>query len=328
MSFIWNDLLVNPMVNALITMSNAMLDNFGLAIIAFTIFIRLVTFPLTIKQLRTTRAMQEMQPQMQEIQKKYKDPKRRQQEMMKLYREVGFNPLGCLLPFAVQIPIWIALFHVIRYTVGTTPEALLDLASRLYDWDYITESVPLSSRFLGIDLAASADPLSGNPLAILVAAATFYQQKLSTATRPQVKDDRQAATNRMMLYLMPLLFGWFTMTVPSGLGLYWFTTSVVAIITSYLYYKPDNITWRWFVSLEALPPSAKARQRIAAASGDGRGAATGKSAGTPQKATASQDPVAAGSADGSDSQSAAARRRRRRRRRRGRTRGARSERGD
>ena len=326
MSFIWNDLLVNPMINALITMSNAMLDNFGLAIIAFTIFIRLVTFPLTIKQLRTTRAMQEMQPQMQEIQKKYKDPKRRQQEMMKLYRDVGFNPLGCLLPFAVQIPIWIALFHVIRYTVGTTPEALLDLSRRLYDWGYITESVPLSSNFIGIDLAERSIPL-----AILVAAATFYQQKLSTATRPQVKDDRQAATNKMMLYMMPLLFGWFTMTVPSGLGLYWFTTSVVAILQSYLYYKPDNITWRWLVSMEALPPSAKARQR-AAASGDGRGPATGKSAGksaeTPPQATASQDPVAAGAADGSSSQSAAARRRRRRRRRRGRSGGARSERGD
>ena len=323
MSFIWNDLLVNPMINALITMSNAMLDNFGLAIIAFTIFIRVITFPLTIKQLRTTRAMQEMQPQMQEIQKKYKDPKRRQQEMMKLYRDVGFNPLGCLVPFAVQIPIWIALFHVIRYTVGTTPEALLDLSRRLYDWGYITESVPLSSNFIGIDLAERSIPL-----AILVAAATFYQQKLSTATRSQVKDDRQAATNRMMLYLMPLLFGWFTMTVPSGLGLYWFTTSVVAIIQAYLYYKPDNITWRWLFSLEALPPSAKARQRMAAASGDGRGASAGKSAETPAKATASPDPVAADASGGSDSQSAAARRRRRRRRRRGRSGGARSERGD
>jgi YidC/Oxa1 family membrane protein insertase len=322
-SFIWNDLLVNPMINALITMSNAMLDNFGLAIIAFTIFIRLVTFPLTIKQLRTTRAMQEMQPQMQEIQKKYKDPKRRQQEMMKLYRDVGFNPLGCLVPFAVQIPIWIALFHVIRYTVGTTPEALLDLSRRLYDWEYITESVPLSSHFIGIDLAERSIPL-----AILVAVATFYQQKLSTATRSQVKDDRQAATNRMMLYLMPLLFGWFTMTVPSGLGLYWFTTSVVAIITSYLYYKPDNITWRWLVSLDALPPSAKARARAAAASGDGRGAPAAKSAETPRKATASEDPAAASAADGPDSQSAAARRRRRRRRRRGRSGGARSERAD
>ncbi len=324
MSFLWNDLLVNPMINALIIMSNALLDNFGLAIIAFTIFIRLVTFPLTIRQLRTTRAMQEMQPQMQEIQKKYKDPKRRQQEIMKLYREVGFNPLGCLVPFAVQIPIWIALFQVIRRTVGTTPEALLGLASRLYDWDYITESVPLSSDFLFIDLAERSIPL-----AVLVAAATFYQQKLSTATRSQVKDDRQAATNKMMLYLMPLLFGWFTMTVPAGLGLYWFTTSLVGIITSYLYYKPDNITLRWLVSLDALPPSAKARARSAAMSPGAPGGAAKTTSATPAGESAPPDSSATPDADdASDSRSAAARRRRRRRRRRRGSGGAKQERAD
>ena len=228
MGFIWNDLLVNPMINALIILSNVLFDNFGLALIAFTILIRLLTFPLTIRQLRTTRAMQEMQPQLQEIQKKYKDPKRRQQEMVKLYKDVGFNPLGCIVPFAVQIPIWIALFSVVRQTLGTTPESLLGLSSRLYDWSFITDAVPLSSDFLFLDLAEKSVPL-----AVLVAIATFYQQKLSTATRSAAKDDRQAATNRMMLYLMPLLFGWFTLTVPSGLGLYWLTTSLVGILMSY-----------------------------------------------------------------------------------------------
>ena len=321
MDFIWNDLLVNPMINALIILSNALIDNFGLAIIAFTILIRLATFPLTIRQLRTTRAMQEMQPQLQEIQKKYKDPKRRQQEMMKLYREVGFNPLGCLVPFAIQIPIWVALFQVVRRTLGTTPEALLDLSSRLYDWDFITESVPLGSDFLFLDLAEKSVPL-----AFLVAITTFYQQKLSTATRSPAKDDRQAATNRMLLYLMPLMFGWFTLTVPSGLGLYWFTTSVVMIITSYLYYKPDNITLRWLVSLDALPPSAKAR---AAAGGhaanqrqpdDSREAAPSR-----PSASATANPAPQESAGGSDERSAAARRRRRRRRRRRASGGARPE---
>src|SRR3972149_5510389 len=105
LDFIWNVLLVDPMTNALIVLSHVFFNNFGIAIIVFTLFIRAVTYPLTLRQLRATRAMQEMQPRIQELQKKYKDPKRRQQEMMKLYREVGFNPLGCLLPFLVQIPI-------------------------------------------------------------------------------------------------------------------------------------------------------------------------------------------------------------------------------
>lgn len=322
MGFIWNDLLVNPMINALIILSNVLFDNFGLALIAFTILIRLLTFPLTIRQLRTTRAMQEMQPQLQEIQKKYKDPKRRQQEMVKLYKDVGFNPLGCIVPFAVQIPIWIALFSVVRQTLGTTPESLLGLSSRLYDWSFITDAVPLSSDFLFLDLAEKSVPL-----AVLVAIATFYQQKLSTATRSAVKDDRQAATNRMMLYLMPLLFGWFTLTVPSGLGLYWLTTSLVGILMSYLYYKPDNITFRWLFSLDALPPSPKARAAAAAVQ-SGRAIPATSSAQAESSPTIASEPAHSApedSADGSDGQSAAARRRRRRRRHRGSSGGARPE---
>ncbi len=245
--FVWNDVLLNPMTNALIFLSNVLFGNFGLAIIAFTLITRFATYPLTIKQLRTTRAMQEMQPRLQEIQKKYKDPKRRQQEMMKLYREVGFNPLGCAVPFIIQIPIWIALFQVIRRTMGSTPEALLGLSGRLYDWSFITEAVPLDRNFLFLDLSNPSIPL-----AFLVAIATFFQQKFSM-TRSTAGNDRQASTNRTLLYIMPLLFGWFTITVPSGLGLYWLVTSLFGVAMAYLYHKPKNLSWRWLFSLEALP---------------------------------------------------------------------------
>lgn len=246
--FVWNDILLNPMTNALIFLSNVLFGNFGLAIIAFTLFTRFATYPLTLRQLRTTRAMQEMQPRLQEIQKKYKDPKRRQQEMMKLYREVGFNPLGCAVPFLIQIPIWIALFQVIRRTMGSTPEALLGLSERLYDWSFITEAVPLDRNFLFLDLSNPSIPL-----AFLVAIATFFQQKFSMH-RSTAGNDRQAATNRTLLYIMPLLFGWFTITVPSGLGLYWLVTSIFGVGLAYLYNKPKNLSWRWLISLEALPP--------------------------------------------------------------------------
>ncbi|KKL50482.1 hypothetical protein LCGC14_2305070, partial [marine sediment metagenome] len=87
----WNTLFITPLVNALLLLTNIVAGQFGLAIILFTVLLRLVTLPFTLRQLQSTKAMQEMQPRMQELQKKYKDPKRRQQETMKLYKETGIN---------------------------------------------------------------------------------------------------------------------------------------------------------------------------------------------------------------------------------------------
>ena len=290
--FIWSDILVNPMTNALVVLSNVFFDNFGLGIIVFTIFIRAVTYPLTLRQLRSTRALQELQ-------KKYKDPKRRQEEMMKLYREVGFNPLGCALPFVVQIPVWIALFQVIRATVGTSPEALLKLSDRLYGWSFINEAVPLNSQFLFLDLGSSSIPL-----ALMVGVATFYQQKFSP--RAPSSDERSASMTRTMLWMMPLLFGWFTLTVPSGLGLYWLVTSFFSILTTYLYNGRPRLYRRWFISMDSLPivprDSSSAQMPVV----------------TSGATSSSGDNGAAAEADSgaSDSTKPEPRRRRRRRRRR------------
>ena len=252
--FVWNDVLLNPMINALVVLSHVLFDNFGLAIIAFTILIRGATYPLTRRQLRTTRAMQEMQPRLQEIQKKYKDPKRRQQEMMRVYREVGFNPLGCAVPLLVQLPIWIALFQVIRRTMSDTPEALLSLAGRLYEWDFITAEIPLNRTFLFMDLSKPSIPL-----VVLVGLATFYQQKMSTSRAASTGgEDRSANTNRMLIWMMPLMFAWFTLTVPSGLGLYWFITGLFGLTTAYIYNRPKGLTRRWLISLDGLPPRTPA----------------------------------------------------------------------
>ena len=257
--FLWNDVLLNPVTNALIILTNAMADNYGLAIIVFTLIIRVVTYPLTLRQLRATRAMQLMQPRMQELQKKYKDPKRRQEEMVKLYREAGINPLGCIWPLLVQMPIWIALYQVIRNTLGDTPEQLLSLSRRLYDWDYITASIPLDRNFLFLDLGSS-DLVQSLPLAIIIAVLTFFQQKLSTARTPS-RDDRTQSTNQTLLWMLPLVFGFFTLQVPAGLALYWLVTSLFTIATSYYYYfyrTGESISVRWLFSLDPLPAPAGA----------------------------------------------------------------------
>lgn len=314
--FIWNDIMLNPIMNGLIIIANALGDNFGLAIIAFTVIVRAVTYPLTLRQLRATRAMQVMQPQMQAIQKKYKDPKRRQEEMMKLYREAGFNPLGCLWPMLVQIPIWIALYQVIRRTLGDTPEQLLALSTRLYDWDYITQAIPLDRDFLFLDLGSRSFE-QNLPLAIIVAVTAFVQQKLSTA-RTSSGDERQQSTTRMMLWLFPIMFGWFTFQVPAGLGLYWVATSVFTIVTSYYYYfyrTKEPFSWRWLISLEPLPAASVVGADGATASAAARQRDDDRSSDTDTDADAATD-----RSDRDDdaprprSASSAARRRRRRRR--------------
>ena len=265
--FLWNDVLLNPVTNALIILTNALADNYGLAISVFTLIIRVITYPLTLRQLRATRAMQLMQPRMQELQKKYKDPKRRQEEMVKLYREAGINPLGCIWPLLVQMPIWIALYQVIRNTLGDTPEQLLSLSRRLYDWDYITASIPLDRNFLFLDLGSSA-LVQSLPLAIVIAVLTFFQQKLSTARMP-ARDERSQSTNQTMLWMLPLVFGFFTLQVPAGLALYWLVTSIFTIATSYYYYfyrTGESISLRWLISLDPLPAPAAATMSSGSAS--------------------------------------------------------------
>jgi YidC/Oxa1 family membrane protein insertase len=219
----WNLIIGNPILNVLIALSHIFGGSFGLAIIALTVIVRLVTWPLNKRQLKSTKAMQEMQPKIQELQKKYgKNQQKLQQEMMKLYKEAGVNPLGCLWPMLVQFPIWIALYQAIMRALAVTPENLLDL----YSWDIVNQAIPLSSQFLGLDLAGQGNII----LAIIVGGTMWVQQKMTQA--PAV-DPRQQSTSRIMLLMMPLMFGFLSLSFPAGLGLYWAVSNVIGIITQY-----------------------------------------------------------------------------------------------
>jgi YidC/Oxa1 family membrane protein insertase len=230
---VWNFIIANPVLNVLIALSHILGGSFGLAIIALTVIVRLITWPLTKRQLNSTRALQDMQPKIQELQKKYgKNQQKLQQEMMKLYREAGVNPLGCLWPMLVQFPIWIALYQAIMRALATTPENLLDLAHRLYSWEMVNQAIPLSSQFLGLDLGltASANGGLGLLLAIMVGGTMWIQQKMTQA--PSV-DPRQESTNRMMSLMMPIMFGFLTLMFPTGLALYWVVSNIISIIAQY-----------------------------------------------------------------------------------------------
>jgi YidC/Oxa1 family membrane protein insertase len=223
------DLIIgNPVLNVLIALSHILGGSFGLAIIVLTVIIRLISWPLTKRQLNSTKALQDMQPKIQELQKKYaKNQQKLQQEMMKLYKEAGVNPLGCLWPMLIQLPIWIALYRAIMNALATTPENLFDLANRLYSWGIVNQAIPLSSKFLWLDLG-SPDPYW--ILAIIVGGTMWVQQKMTQA--PAV-DPRQGSTQRMMTLMMPLMFGFLTLMFPSGLALYWAVSNIIGIITQY-----------------------------------------------------------------------------------------------
>jgi len=230
MAEVWYLIIGDPVLNGLIALSSILSHEFGLAIIALTIIVRLALWPLMRRQLESTKAMQGMQPKIQELQKKYgKNQQKLQQEMMKLYKEAGINPVGCLWPMLIQFPIWIALYQAIMKALATTPENLLDLAQHLYSWEVVSQAIPLNSQFLWLDLGQPDHTLI---LAIIVGGTMWVQQKMTTA--PTV-DPRQQSTNSMMLLMMPFMFGLFTLMFPSGLPLFWAASNVIGILSQYFF---------------------------------------------------------------------------------------------
>jgi len=223
---VWNTILMEPMINFLVLLSKYMLGNFGIAIIVLTIIIRIITLPLTLRQLHSTKAMQVLQPKMKELQKKYaKDKEQLNREVMKLYKETGVNPLGCALPMLIQFPIWIALYQAVIQALAYTPENLLGLSKQLYSSSLIQETLPLSHHFLWLDLARG-----DIWIAILVAASMWVLQKMSA--QPAVEAQQQSM-NRIMLWMMPLMFGFFSITLPSGLSVYWVVNNIIGILLQY-----------------------------------------------------------------------------------------------
>lgn len=243
-------ILLNPMINFLVILNQVLFGSFGLAIIAFTILIRIATWPLTIRQLHQTRAMQSIQPRVQEINKKYSDPKRRQEEMMRIYRESGVNPLGCLGPFLLQIPILIALFYAIRFVLPESPEALERLGDHLYPWSFLQHAIPIKEHFLGMDLRESS-----LIMVVLVALTSWAQTKTTVST---ATDDRARAQQQMMTYLMPVMFAFFALSFPSGVSLYWVVNSVVGIGFNVAVYGFPRLNIQPLIKAPApKPPSEK-----------------------------------------------------------------------
>jgi len=223
---IWNLIAMQPMINTLIVLTNYLFNSFGLAIIALTIVVNVLMYPLTMKQIRASKAMQDLQPKIAELQKKYaKDKEKLAKEQMRMYKESGVSPAGCLLPLVIQMPIWIALFQSIMRVMAVIPENLVGLSQYLYSWPVVYSTLPLTNEFLWLNLA------TGNIfLALLVGGTMWVQQKM---VMTPTADPRQQTQSTMMLWMMPIMFAWLTMTFPSGLALFWVTSNVIRISIQY-----------------------------------------------------------------------------------------------
>ncbi len=222
----WDIALLQPLINILIAISHYLFDNFGITIIVLTLIIRFILLPLTLKQLRSSKKMQDLQPQLLELQKKYaKDKQKLAQEQMKLYKESGVNAAGCALTMVIQFPIWIALYQSIMLALAFNPEGLLNLSRYLYSWVVPLASLPFDPYFIGMNLA--------NPngiLAVLVGVSMWVQQKMVTPTN---QDPRAAQQSQMMLWMMPLMFTFFSFSFPAGLALYWLVSNLISVVIQY-----------------------------------------------------------------------------------------------
>lgn len=227
------DLFINLFINVLLTIYNFLGSGphmFGVAIILFTILIRIVTWPLNAQQMKGAKAMQDMQndKEWQAIQKKYaKDREKLAQEQMRIYREKGINPFGSCLPTLVQFPILIALYQSIIRALASTPLDLLKLSQGIiFPFLDVSDLIPLNSTFLWMNLG---QPEPYYILAIIVAATTYVQSKLTLppSTNP---NDQSAAMGQSMAITMPIMLGWFALTFPSGLSVYFITSNLLGIV--------------------------------------------------------------------------------------------------
>jgi YidC/Oxa1 family membrane protein insertase len=268
----WNQLIVYPMTNILL-MIYALLGNFGIAIILFTIVIRLATHPLMAKQIRSTQKMQEINQskRYQEMQQKYKgDREKLGAEQMKLYQELGYNPMSGCLPTLIQFPIIIGLYQSITNALAASPMQLLHLTDSIYPFLSQTFSrmsipglIPINQYFLGMNLGQPYwTPLLNTGyaipvLAIIVALTTYVQSKLTVMPSA---DPQSAQMNNMMTLYMPIFLGYITLNYASGLAIYFITTNLIGIAQ---YAMLGRVNWRNVfpflpAQAEALAPKAPA----------------------------------------------------------------------
>lgn len=233
MSEIFNLIFYQPVLNLLVFLYNIMPgQDIGLAIIIMTAAIKLILLPLSKQSIKSQKALQELQPKINEIKKQYANNKEEQgRAMMQLYKQEKVNPFSSCLPLLIQLPFLWAVFMVFRD--GLNGQSL----NLVYSFIERPESInPVS---LGIINLAKPNVI----LAILAGIAQFWQAKMLAVKRPEIKaeaakdEDMMAIMNKQMLYIMPALTVFIGLSFPGGLALYWLVTTVLTALQQLYLFK-------------------------------------------------------------------------------------------
>ena len=265
----FDSIVVNPLTNLLLAFYELVGNNLGWSIILFTIFLRFVLLPLTIKQIQLQKKMQDLQPRLQELQAQKKDASKMNPEEMALMKQTAGSFLGGCLPILIQIPILIGLNIVIGNIAGVNsdPNRGGDYFNNILYFDFLKHSSDyvFNTIFAGFDLARIPSQIGVNqdliPYGILIALLvitqfgqsylmTKQQAKQKKLNKPNAKkltkeeeeklkmqEDMQKMTQLQMNYLMPLVVGFGAFSFNAALGLYWTVQNIIAIIQTVIQYR-------------------------------------------------------------------------------------------
>ena len=268
LSFIWNNFLFYPVLNTLLALYHLFGDNLGWAVIVLAIFVRLLLIGSTKKQMQMTKTMSTLKPQLDKLNKKYANNKELlAKEQIKLYKETGYNPLGCLFNFIPQMIILIVIIQVIRVVTtensyeglypfveswinGSAKEFVID--TRFYLWDLGKNYMAIANEYGYL----ASQGLAYLILALLVGviqliSSRFMQamqnvdkkneKKKTSKDEPMAPEEMQKQMMKSMTTIFPLLTVYITLTVPSVLGLYWLVQSLMLVVQYYFIDKQKTI---------------------------------------------------------------------------------------
>ncbi|MBI2357294.1 YidC/Oxa1 family membrane protein insertase [Candidatus Dojkabacteria bacterium] len=263
---LWNALLFHPFLNILVASYNVLWDNLGLAVIFIAILIRFVLIPSVKSQTEMTRKMSSLKPELAKLQKKYaNNQKALAEEQMKLYKRIGYNPLGCLGSFLPQILMLYAIIQVINVVTKNNFDGLYPF---IRDWVFNgANDILINTQFLTIDLAKNFTVVSKEfgyfniasisylVLALLVGITQFLSTKFmqhlqgqssipakkKNSNEPPSPEELQTQMMSSMNLMFPFMTFFITLTTPAVLGLYWLVQSVMLIVQYFIIDKKRSI---------------------------------------------------------------------------------------